>query len=250
MDRQRSREQGARSAIARARPLAARKPRRRSAAGLAREVRLAYSVLRSHNGHLHWWPGHTRFEIIVGAILTQNTSWKNVEEAIRRLKAERLLSVAALRKAPRARLEAAIRPSGYFRQKRRKLKEFFALLDREHGGSLARMGRVPTADLRGQLLGTWGIGPETADSILLYAFGRPVFVIDAYTERVARRHGWISGKSTYSDLQRVFIQHVPASACLYNDYHAQLVWVGKHFCRTRPQCTACPLRVLLRKPAR
>jgi endonuclease-3 related protein len=230
MDRQRSREQGARSAIARARPLAARKPRRRSAAGLAREVRLAYSVLRSHNGHLHWWPGHTRFEIIVGAILTQNTSWKNVEEAIRRLKAERLLSVAALRKAPRARLEAAIRPSGYFRQKRRKLKEFFAL--------------------RGQLLGTWGIGPETADSILLYAFGRPVFVIDAYTERVARRHGWISGKSTYSDLQRVFIQHVPASACLYNDYHAQLVWVGKHFCRTRPQCTACPLRVLLRKPAR
>ncbi|MBD3236972.1 MAG: endonuclease III domain-containing protein [Candidatus Eisenbacteria bacterium] len=216
----------------------------RPARGLGPQLLRTYEILRARNGHLGWWPGRTRIEVIVGAILTQNTAWSNVERAIARLRAARLLSVAGLRRATDPQLEAAIRPSGYFRQKRRKLRAFLALLDRAYGGSLARMARAPTAALRAELLATWGIGPETADSILLYAFGRPVFVVDAYTERIAMRHGWIHPPRRYDRLQALFTRHLPTDADLYNDYHAQLVWVGKHHCRPQPRCHDCPLRVL------
>ncbi|MFH1143165.1 MAG: hypothetical protein V1774_01310 [Candidatus Eisenbacteria bacterium] len=218
-------------------PVAARKP--------LPDIRRAYRILRRRNGHLHWWPGRTRLEIITGAILTQNTAWTNVEQAIRRLRASGLLSLSALRTADRQVLEEAIRPSGYYRQKARKLAAFLELLDRRHRGSLAVMGRCPTTDLRNALLATWGIGPETADSILLYAFRRPVFVVDTYTHRVALRHRWARGRPSYDALQCLFVSNLPASIDVYNDYHAQIVWVGKHYCRTAPRCKECPLRGLL-----
>jgi endonuclease-3 related protein len=205
----------------------------------------AYRMLRARNGHLGWWPGRTPIEVITGAILAQNTAWTNVERAIDNLRAARVLSVAGLRRASLPQLEAAVRPSGYFRQKARKLKAFITLLDREHSGSLAHMRRTPSAALRAQLLATWGIGPETADSILLYAFERPVFVVDAYTLRVATRHRWVAARTGYADLQTFFTRRLPNDVDLFNDYHAQIVWVGKHYCRTRPKCAECPLRGLL-----
>jgi endonuclease III related protein len=222
-----------------------RRPAARDGATLRREMQAAYLILRARNGHLDWWPGRTRTEVIVGAILTQNTAWTNVELAIRNLRAQRLLTIRALRDADPDRLAAAIRPSGYFRQKTLKLKAFVAMLDREHAGSLARMSRAETGTLRAQLLDTWGIGPETADSILLYAFDRPVFVVDAYTSRVAVRHGWAPTGARYAALQELFMRHLPQDRELYNDYHAQLVWVGKHHCGTRPRCEGCPLAPLL-----
>jgi len=230
----------------------------RDAASVRRDVRRAYRILRRRNGHLDWWPGRTPLEVVVGAILTQNTSWTNVERAIAALARGRLMSLRALRRATPAELERAIRPSGYFRQKARKLKAFVALCDTRYAGSLARMGRTPTASLRDALLATWGIGPETADSILLYAFDRPVFVVDAYTARVAQRHAWVAAGCGYHALQRFFQEQLRGArvrahpggprlerVALYNDYHAQLVWVGKHHCRPRPRCAACPLRPLL-----
>lgn len=223
-----------------------RRSRTPATRSVARELGRAYEILRAGNGHLGWWPGRTRIEIIVGAILTQNTAWTNVETAIGRLRRQQLLSVPGLRRATTEQLEEAIRPSGYFRQKARKLRTFLDLLDGSYGGSLVRMSRAATEKLRSDLLATWGIGPETADSILLYAFGRPVFVVDAYTERVAVRHGWIRRPVTYARLQEIFARHLPTDVELYNDYHAQLVWVGKHYCRPRPRCADCPLRVLLR----
>lgn len=141
-------------------------------------------------------------------------------------------------------LEEAVRSSGYFRQKARKLKLFLAWLDARHGGSLARASRVQTDELRAQLLGIWGIGPETADSILLYVFGRPVFVVDAYTHRVLRRHGLHPGGG-YEAVRAFLESNVRKSASLYNDFHAQIVWVGHRFCGTRAHCEACPLRDLL-----
>lgn len=212
-------------------------------------VRSAYEILRAHNGHLGWWPGRTRTEVIVGAILTQNTAWGNVERAIANLRAERLLSMRGLRVVEESRLAAAIRPSGYFRQKARKVKAFVALLDRAFGGRLARMAQEPTERLREALLATWGIGPETADSILLYAFDRPVFVVDAYTLRIAARHGWVPQRTRYTQLQAFFSDRLAPDAELYNDYHAQMVWVGKHHCRTRPRCETCPLSCLLPRRA-
>ncbi len=225
--------------------LRARTAGRAARTALARDIRRAYRILLTRNGTLGWWPGRSRIEIIVGAILTQNTAWANVEQAIAGLRARSLLSVRGLRAASLADLEAAIRPSGYFRQKALKLKALLALLDNEFGGSLSRMARTPTAALRTQLLATWGIGPETADSILLYAFERPIFVVDAYTQRVAARHGWVAERIDYAGLQRLFTTHLRCDVGLYNDYHAQIVWVGKEFCRTRPHCATCPLGVLL-----
>lgn len=211
----------------------------------AADLRRAYRILRARNGDLGWWPGRTRLEVIVGAILTQNTAWTNVERAIAAMRPARLLSVRGLRHARRPDLERAIHASGYFRQKARKLRAFLALLDGEFGGRLARMGREPTARLRERLLATWGIGPETADSILLYAFDRPVFVVDAYTQRIAARHGWAPARTSYASLQCLFTERLPRSIPLYKDCHAQLVWVGKHYCRRVPRCSACPLRMLL-----
>jgi len=225
-----------------------RRPPARRPAGddaVARQIRAAYRRLRRHNGPLGWWPGETPFEIAAGAILTQNTAWTNVEKAIAALQQAGLLSAAGIRSAPPGRLAALIRPAGYFRQKTRKLKCFVRFLDERYAGSLRRMAAAPTDRLRQELLNVWGVGPETADSILLYACGHPVFVVDAYTQRVTSRHAWIHARATYDQLQDLFVRCCPKDTDLYNDYHAQLVWVGKHHCRTTPRCEDCPLLPLL-----
>ena len=191
---------------------------------------------------MNWWPARTRFEVIVGAILTQSTAWTNVEQALANLRAEGLLKPSRMESVSEKRLALLIRPSGYFRQKARKLKAFVRFLRRSHGGSLARMFRTPTAELRAQLLGVHGIGPETADSILLYAGEHPVFVVDAYTHRILGRHSLAAGKPDYHAVQLLFERNLPRNAALYNEFHALLVNVGKNWCRKgRPRCEECPL---------
>lgn len=201
-----------------------------------------YNALFTHFGPQHWWPGKTPFEVIVGAILTQNTSWTNVERAMNNLRAGKLLSPPAMAKVPLRRLERLVRPSGYFRQKARKLKAFCEFLRAEYRGSLKRMFATPTIVLRQKLLGVFGIGPETADSILLYAGGHAVFVVDAYTKRMLARHGWSSETARYEDIRWLFERQFPGQAQRFNELHALIVQTGKHFCRTRqPLCHLCPL---------
>ncbi|MBU1702674.1 MAG: endonuclease III domain-containing protein [Candidatus Eisenbacteria bacterium] len=209
-----------------------------------------YQRLRDANGCLNWWPGRTRLEIIIGAILTQNTAWTNVEKALQNLKTEPCLNLAALRSIPEDDLARIIRPSGAFRQKARKLKSFVQFMDESYEGSLRRMARTDTSKLRGELLSIWGIGPETADSILLYAFDRPVFVVDTYTKRVTTRHKWAPGSIGYPDLQNFFMNRLPSDIELYNDFHAQIVWLGKNYCKAKPSCVGCPLEDLLPGVAR
>jgi len=193
-------------------------------------------------GPQHWWPGKTRFEIIVGAILTQNTSWANVEKVISNLQSSGLLSPTAVEQVPIRRLENLIRSSGYFRQKARKLKAFCEFLRTEYRGSLKRMFDTPTIVLREKLLGVFGIGPETADSILLYAGDHPVFVVDAYTKRMLHRHGWIDEKTKYEDVRWIFERQAPGDSRRFNEFHALIVNTGKNFCRTQePLCDRCPL---------
>lgn len=201
-----------------------------------------YNSLFTAFGPQHWWPGQTRFEIIVGAILTQNTSWRNVERAIARLRAAGLLSPGRIEGVALARLEKLIRASGYFRQKARKLKEFCAFLRREYRGSLARMFDTPTLVLREKLLGVFGIGPETADSILLYGGQHAVFVVDAYTRRMLLRHGWIDEKAKYDEIRWKFEQQFPGDSGRLGEFHALIVDAGKKFCRRQePLCASCPL---------
>lgn len=193
-------------------------------------------------GPQHWWPGRTPFEVIVGAILTQNTAWKNVEIAIGNLRQAGVLSAAGISRVPLRKLEGLVRPSGYFRQKARKLKAFCEFLRGAYGGSLRRMFAAQTIVLREQLLGVWGIGPETADSILLYAGGHPVFVVDAYTKRMLGRHGWIGERVKYEDVRWIFERAFPGDAARFNEFHALIVHAGKNFClKHDPHCGACPL---------
>jgi endonuclease III related protein len=201
-----------------------------------------YNSLFTAFGPQHWWPGKTQFEVIVGAILTQNTAWTNVESAISNLRHAGLLSAAAIEKVPVRRLERLIRSSGYFRQKARKLKAFCEFLRAEYGGSLKRMFRTPTIVLRQKLLGVFGVGPETADSILLYAGEHPAFVVDAYTKRMLSRHGWIDAKAKYDDVRWMFESEFPGDVKRFNEFHALIVNAGKNFCRTHdPLCGECPL---------
>jgi endonuclease-3 related protein len=201
-----------------------------------------YSALLDALGPQHWWPGETQFEVIVGAILTQNTSWSNVERAMANLRAARLLTASAVSRAPLNELERLIRSSGYFRQKARKLKAFCSFLREEYGGSLKRMFATPTAALREKLLGVFGIGPETADSILLYAGQHGVFVVDAYTKRMLTRHGWVDEKAGYEEVRSMVEAQFPADVARFNEFHALIVSTGKQFCRTRePLCQKCPL---------
>lgn len=201
-----------------------------------------HRVLADKLGLQHWWPAETPFEVIVGAILTQNTSWKNVEAAITNLKREKLLSPLAIEKVSVPRLERLIRSSGYFRQKAKKLKAFVRFLRLEYGGALKRMFRTPTAELREKLLGVHGIGPETADSILLYAARKEVFVVDAYTKRILSRHGWTEEDVDYEEMRSLVENNLPRDVSLYNEFHAQFVQVGKNWCRPRdPRCSECPL---------
>lgn len=204
-----------------------------------------YRALRRHYGLRHWWPAETPFEVMVGAVLTQNTAWRNVEKAISQLKARCLLTPAALRKVPKKRLAGLIRPSGYFNVKADRLKCFMDFLWRRFNGRLSRLFREDKSRLRAELLKVKGIGEETADSILLYAARKRSFVVDAYTRRVLYRHGYIQGDEPYSKIQEIFETLLPARLSLYNDFHAQIVEVGKDFCRTDAQCTSCPLRRFL-----
>lgn len=201
-----------------------------------------HRVLADKLGPQHWWPAETPFEVIVGAILTQNTSWKNVESAIANLKRVKLLSPLAMERMSVRRLERLIRSSGYFRQKAKKLKAFVRFLRLEYGGALKRMFRTPTAELREKLLGVHGVGPETADSILLYAARKEVFVVDAYTKRILSRHGWTEEDVDYEEMRSLVENNLPREVSLYNEFHAQFVQVGKNWCRPRdPRCSECPL---------
>ena len=180
--------------------------------------------------------------MIVGAILTQNTAWANVTRAIAAMRAEHLLNPKAIDAAPHDRLARLIRSSGYYNMKAGRLKQFTRFLMARYGGNLQRMFRTALATLREELLAISGIGEETADSILLYAGDRPIFVVDAYTRRVLGRHGLIMEGITYGEIQRLFMDHLPADPTLFNEYHALLVAVGKEYCRTTPRCEVCPLR--------
>lgn len=202
-----------------------------------------YRRLHRFFGPQHWWPGDTPLEIAVGAILTQNTSWANASKAVSALKNHRLLSIASLERIPEHRLARLIRSSGYFNQKAARLKAFIRYVRVRHSGRVSVMKRKGWAQLREELLSINGIGPETADSILLYALNKPVFVVDAYTRRVLARHSFVAPDATYDQLQRFFLKRLPVDVRLFNDYHAQIVALGKGFCRpTKPQCGECPLR--------
>ena len=248
------------------------------------EIRRYYRALYAAWGAQHWWPAETRFEMIVGAYLTQNTAWTNVERALANLRAAEVLSVEGIRAIRLSRLERLVRPSGYFRQKARRLKTFVAFLDKSYSGSLDRLFSQPTDKLRSELLALNGIGPETADSILLYAGNHPVFVVDAYTRRILERHQILPEKSKYEDIRRLFERalaplqveveeeklldspvasgfrgaaHTPSAmskakrtalAQVYNEMHGLMVGVGKHYCgKSQPHCDGCPLQRFLPK---
>jgi endonuclease III related protein len=249
---------------------------RRSAAPITRsEIPQYYTALLARYGPQNWWPARSRFEVIVGAYLTQNTNWSNVEKAMLNLRRARRLSVAAMRSIPLDELETLVRPSGYFRQKARNVKTFISCLDERYSGSLSRMFAEPTVKLRAELLELNGVGPETADSILLYAGNHPVFVVDAYTRRVLLRHGIINQKTSYEEIRAMIENAISSSgaeslivkesgsdprhpvsrmsssvrtelAQHYNELHALIVRVGNHYCRAKPICEGCPLQTFLK----
>jgi len=206
-----------------------------------------YHKLYRSYGPMHWWPGETPFEVMVGAILTQNTSWKNVEKAIGRLKEKKRLSPKGIRQLPKSTLASLIRSSGYFRIKAERLKAFVNFLFEKYGGSIKRMKRERGEGLRQNLLVVKGIGPETADSILLYGLKKPIFVVDAYTKRILSRHGIVSQKASYEEVQTLFMDHLPHNERLFNEYHALLVHLGKTLCRKVPRCEICPLNSVRRE---
>jgi endonuclease-3 related protein len=201
-----------------------------------------YRKLYSHYGPQYWWPGDTPFEVAVGAVLTQNTNWGNVEKAIGNLKAAKSLNAKALRDMPVDRLASLIRPAGYFNVKAQRLTAFIDFLFERYGGSMKRMATGQTLKLREELLSVRGIGQETADSILLYALEKPVFVIDAYTKRVLSRHDILDEAASYEQYQTLFHEKLDEDLRLYNEYHALFVRLGKEQCRPRPKCEGCPLR--------
>ena len=247
------------------------------------EIRSYYRTLFQAWGPQHWWPARSPFEVIVGAFLTQNTAWTNVEKALGNLRAARLLSVSGIRRVPLAELECLIRPSGYFRQKANRLKQFIAHLDKHYAGSLTKLLSLPTNQLREELLNLNGVGPETADSILLYAGNHPVFVVDAYTRRIFVRHAILSEDATYEEIRQLFERaltslaesveastengkphleagfrgaaHSPSAMStakrtaltqVYNEMHGLIVGVGKNYCRkSQPRCDQCPLQKFL-----
>ena len=222
------------------------RPRKGSAVAGLENGRLVdiYERLYTAYGPQHWWPGDSAVEIIVGAILTQSAAWSNVELALANLKAAGLLSPDGIAALSEDELADLIRPSGYYNAKARKLKAFVRLLDERAGGDLERLLALPAAELRALLRATHGIGPETADSILLYAAGQPVFVIDAYTRRIFSRLAVAPEVDTYDCWQSVFSESLPADAGLFNEYHALIVRHGKQVCRKLPLCGVCPLSTI------
>ncbi len=205
-----------------------------------------YDCLFDALGPQLWWPPDSPFEVMVGAVLVQNTNWQNVKKAVDNLRDVDLLEPHALYEVPREELEELIRPSGYFRIKARRLHNLLEFLVGRYDGSLEAMFSAGASSLREELLGVEGIGPETADSILLYAGGLPVFVVDTYTHRVLARHGWIGFEADYHAIQDYFQSSLPEDPALYNEYHALLVRLGKEYCRkSNPKCEQCPLAELL-----
>jgi endonuclease-3 related protein len=244
-------------------------------------IRTYFRTLYGAWGHQHWWPAQTPFEVIVGAYLTQNTSWTNVERALENLRRARVLSVSGIRRTPLRRLETLIRSSGYFRQKASRLKAFVKFLDERYGGSVSRMFAESTAKLREELLALSGVGPETADSILLYAGDRASFVVDAYTRRILERHGMAESRTGYEEIRKLFERslgpladealqsssvtahdaaprgssHPPSRMSVakrdaliqvFNEMHGLIVGVGKNYCKkSQPECERCPLQKFL-----
>lgn len=202
-----------------------------------------YRILVRAYGPQHWWPADTPFEVMVGAVLTQNTAWSNVEKAIANLKRERLLSSPSHMNAVANKVLASlIRPSGYYNIKTKRLRNLLSYINTRYAGSLKKMFSADPAVLRQQLLEINGIGPETADSIMLYAGGKPFFVVDAYTKRIFSRQGLIKGNTDYHTVQGFFMDNLPHNAMFFNEYHALIVRIGKEYCKkTRPLCSGCPL---------
>jgi endonuclease-3 related protein len=203
-----------------------------------------YRLLYDEFGPQQWWPGETRFEIITGAILTQNTNWTNVEKAIANLKSADCLTPEKLHHLDQAKLAQLIRPAGYFNVKAKRLKNFLNWLFTNYNGELTDLESIDTDRLREELLTIKGVGRETADSILIYAFDRPIFVVDAYTARVVFRHELIAPEADYEQLKELFESSLPADTQLFNEFHALLVRVGKEFCRPKARCSGCPLEKL------
>lgn len=203
-----------------------------------------YRTLHAHYGPQHWWPGETPFEVMVGAVLTQNTAWTNVEKAIANLKRARALSCGAILKLNGGELAELIRPAGYFNVKAKRLRHLCEFLEAQgvarHPEKLRDKAELP--ELRHCLLAVHGVGEETADSILLYALDLPSFVVDAYTRRIFGRLGLLEGDESYGEIQTAFEAHLPRDVALYNEYHALIVQLGKSTCRPKPRCDDCPLR--------
>ncbi len=209
---------------------------------LSSRLRSLYDLLYVHYGPQHWWPAEDPFEVILGAILTQNTNWRNVEKAILNLKEAGLLSPRILWNTPVRQWSGKIRPSGYYRIKAERIRCFLEFLFTEYSGDLSLLFRDELPVLREKLLGVRGIGPETADSILLYAAGKPIFVVDAYTRRILSRHNLCEPESSYEGIQALFMDNLRREVPLFNEYHALLVQLGKSHCTPKPKCGNCPLR--------
>jgi endonuclease-3 related protein len=204
-----------------------------------------YQILLNHFGPQEWWPGETPFEVMVGAVLTQNTNWVNVSRAIDNLKKENLLSFEKMHGLPIELLAEKIKPAGYFNLKAKRLKNLLNFISEEYLGSLEDMLSEDTLSLREKILTVKGIGPETADSILLYAGKKPVFVVDTYTHRIFSRHNVIAEEEGYYEIQEYFTLSLPEDVELFNEYHALIVRLGKEFCKkSKPQCRRCPLNDL------
>ena len=205
-----------------------------------------YSRLMAAYGPQGWWPGESPFEVMIGAILVQNTAWQNVEKAIQNLRRDDLLDPHRLHQVPLEELEELVRPAGYYRIKARRLRNLLDFLVKRYHGSLEDMFRTSLPELRKQLLGVNGVGPETADSILLYAGRMPTFVVDAYTHRILARHGWIGPEADYYEIKDYLESGLPQDAGLFNEFHALLVRLGKQRCRKKaPRCSGCPLAEML-----
>jgi endonuclease III related protein len=211
--------------------------------GMSRKEALLkiYKLLNDYFGDLHWWPADEPFEVMVGAILTQNTAWTNVEKAIEALREKRLLTPVALFHIPEDELAQIIRPSGYYHLKAKRMKAYVRFFMEEYSGSVESMRAEKLPRLRNKLIGVQGVGPETADSILLYACQKPVFVVDAYTKRIILRHGIIGDDADYQEIQKLFMNYLQPDVPLFNQFHALIVNAGKTFCRKEPKCATCPL---------
>jgi endonuclease-3 related protein len=208
-----------------------------------KDLELIYRKLHSYFGPQYWWPAKSRFEVIIGAILTQNTSWQNVEKALANLKKAKTLSARKLHRMPRGKVARLIKPAGFFNIKSKYLKGFLRFYFENYQGDVKKLIKQDSGILRRQLLSVSGIGPETADSILLYALDKPVFVVDAYTKRIFSRHRFIRKDAAYNEVQNLFSKNLKNEVKLYNEYHALLVRLAKDYClKNNPKCSLCPLR--------